>query len=100
VRLKAARGQIAPQGSPQILPPSGPSKSTIAGLGLDQSERRRGTLKSHGARDRGVFMQLEALFVVDVPDANGAGVHAECRASGMLYELADEDWEEPPLEGP
>ena len=94
VRLKAARGQIAPQGSLQIVPPSGPSKSTIAELRPDQQTNEE-VLKSHGARDRGVFMQLEALFVVDVPDANGAGVHAECRASGMLYELADEDWEEP-----
>ncbi|KAI0289449.1 hypothetical protein BC826DRAFT_914503 [Russula brevipes] len=98
VRLKAARGQIAPQGSPQILPPSGPSKSTITELKLD--EQTDEVLKAHGARDRGVFMQLEALFVVDVPDASGAGVHAECRASGMLYELADEDWEEPPLGEP
>ena len=95
VRLKAARGQIAPQGSPQILPPSGPSKSSIAELQQDQQTDQE-VLKAHGARDRGVFMQLEALFVVDVPDASGAGVHAECRASGMLYELADEDWEEPP----
>jgi len=94
VRLKAARGQIAPQGSPQIVPPSGPSKSTIAELGLDQQTDEE-VLKSHGARDRGVFMQLEALFVVDVVDASGTGVQAECRASGMLYELADEDWEEP-----
>ena len=94
VRLKAARGQIAPQGSLQIQPPSGPSKSTIAELRPDQQTNEE-VLKSHGARDRGVFMQLEALFVVDVPDSNGAGVHAECRASGMLYELADEDWEEP-----
>ena len=94
VRLKAARGQIAPQGSLQILPPSGPSKSTIAELRLDQQTNEE-VLKSHGARDRGVFMQLEALFVVDAPDADGTGVHAECRASGMLYELADEDWEEP-----
>ncbi|KAH9967236.1 hypothetical protein BC827DRAFT_1123410 [Russula dissimulans] len=94
VRLKAARGQIAPQGSLQILPPSGPSKSTIAELQLDQQTDEE-VLKSHGARDRGVFMQLEALFVVDVPDSSGAGVRAECRASGMLYELADEDWEEP-----
>jgi hypothetical protein len=99
VRLKAARGQIAPQGSPQIMAPSGPSKSTIAELGLDKQMDEE-VLKSHGARDRGVFMQLEALFVVDVPDANGgAGTHTECRASGMLYELADEDWEEPSLEG-
>ena len=98
VRLKAARGQIAPQGSPQILAPSGPSKSTIAELGLDKQTDEE-VLKSHGARDRGVFMQLEALFVVDVADANGTGTHTECRASGMLYELADEDWEEPSLEG-
>jgi hypothetical protein len=98
VRLKAARGQIAPQGSPQILPPSGPSKSTISELKLDQQTDE--VRKAHGARDRGVFMQLEALFVVDVPDASGAGVHAECRASGMLYELADEDWEELPLGEP
>ena len=94
VRLKAARGQIAPQGSPQILAPSGPSKSTIAELKLDKQPDEE-VLKSHGARDRGVFMQLEALFVVDVADASGTGVQAECRASGMLYELADEDWEEP-----
>ena len=96
VRLKAARGQIAPQGSPQILPPSGPSKTTIAQLGPDQQTDEE-VLKAQGARDRGVFMQLEALFVVDVPDATGAGVHAECRGSGMLYELADEDWEETQL---
>ncbi len=94
VRLKAARGQIAPQGSPQILSPSGPSNSTIAELGLDQQADEE-VLKSHGARDRGVFMQLEASFVVDVPDASGTEAHSECRASGMLYELADEDWEEP-----
>ncbi len=94
VRLKAARGQIAPKGSPQIPPPSGPSKSTIADLGPDLLTNEK-VIGSHGARDRGVFMQLSALFAVDVPDANGAGVHAECRASGMLYELADEDWEEP-----
>jgi hypothetical protein len=97
VRLKAARGQIAPQGSPQILPPSGPSKSTIKELGLDKQSDEE-VLKSHGARDRGVFMQLEAFFVVEVPDTNGSGTHTECRASGMLYELADEDWEESSLE--
>ena len=96
VRLKAARGQIAPDGSPQIVPPSGPSKSSIAQLGPEQQTDEE-VIKAQGARDRGVFMQLEALFVVEVPDANGAGVHAECRGSGMLYELADEDWEEPQL---
>lgn len=96
VRLKAARGQIAPLGSPQILAPSGPSKTSLAALTPEQLADTE-ILKAQGARDRGVFMQLEALFVVDVPDESGAGVHAECRGSGMLYELADEDWEEPPL---
>ncbi|KAI0272510.1 hypothetical protein BC834DRAFT_948875 [Gloeopeniophorella convolvens] len=94
VRLKAARGQIAPQGSAQILAPSGPSRTTIAEQGLADADAE--TLAAHGARDRGVFMRLEALFVVDVADPDGAGVRAECRASGMLYELADEDWVEPP----
>ena len=30
-----------------------------------------------GIKDNGVFIRLEALFVVDVPDTNGAGVHTE-----------------------
>ncbi|KAI9451685.1 hypothetical protein BJY52DRAFT_1125022 [Lactarius psammicola] len=96
VRLKAARGQIAPKGTPQILVPSGPSKTSIAAFTPDQLADQE-FMKAQGAPGRGVFMQLEALFVVDVPDASGAGLHAECRGSGMLYELADEDWEEPPL---
>ena len=37
-------------------------------------------------------------MVDDLPDANGAGVHTECRAGGMLYKLTGgEDWEEPLL---
>ena len=96
VRLKAARGQIAPMGTLQIFAPSGPSKTSIATFTPDQLADQE-FMKSQGAPGRGVFMQLEALFVVDVPDASGAGLHAECRGSGMLYELADEDWEEPPL---
>ncbi|KAH9004752.1 hypothetical protein EDB86DRAFT_3240635 [Lactarius hatsudake] len=94
VRLKAARGQIAPKGTPQIFAPSGPSETSIATFTPEQLADQE-FMKAQGAPGRGVFMQLEALFVVDVPDASGAGVHAECRGSGMLYELADEDWEEP-----
>lgn len=47
-----------------------------------------------GAKARGVFMKLDALFVVDVPQQDGSS-KKECRASGMLYELADADWEDP-----
>jgi hypothetical protein len=95
VRLKAARAQIAPAGTPQIFPASGPSQTTIETFTPEQLADEE-FLKIQGAPGRGVFMQLEALFVVDVPDESGAGVHAECRGSGMLYELADEDWKEPP----
>jgi hypothetical protein len=95
VRLKAARVQIAPKGTLQIFPASGPSETTIETFTPEQLSDPV-FLKEQGAARRGVFMQLEALFVVDVPDESGAGVHAECRGSGMLYELADEDWKEPP----
>ncbi|KAI0061011.1 hypothetical protein BV25DRAFT_1827254 [Artomyces pyxidatus] len=91
VRLKAARRQIAPHGAPNIYPPSGPSKATIQELGQPEDSEM---LSALGAMDRGVFMKLEALFVVDVPDDQGK-MHRECRASGMLYELADEGWEDP-----
>ena len=93
VRLKAMRAQINP--TPQILAASGPSETSIAAFTPEQLADEK-FLQVQGAKGRGVFMQLEALFVVDVPDPSGAGVHAECRGSGMLYELADEDWEESP----
>ena len=95
VRLKAARVQIAPKGNPHIFPASGPSESTIETFTPEQLTDAE-FLKEQGAARRGVFMQLVALFIVDVPDESGAGVRAECRGSGMLYELADEDWKEPP----
>ncbi|KAF8892256.1 hypothetical protein BD779DRAFT_1511858 [Infundibulicybe gibba] len=71
-----------------ILPPSGPGKSardTWIAQGRDPAEL--------GAGSRGVFMRLDGLFVVDALQPDG-GTRKECRASGMLYELADEDWEE------
>ncbi|KAA1470251.1 hypothetical protein DENSPDRAFT_817793 [Dentipellis sp. KUC8613] len=92
VRLKVARRQIAPDGAQNIYPASGPSRATIEELGQVEGGE---SVASLGALDRGVFMKLEALFVVDVPNVDGAGTTKECRASGMLYELADEGWEEP-----
>ncbi|EGN96813.1 hypothetical protein SERLA73DRAFT_75668 [Serpula lacrymans var. lacrymans S7.3] len=93
VRLKVARRQIAPDGAENIYPPAGPSKSSIeyqtrmALADPDSSE--------FDAGGRGLFMRLDGLFVVEVPRDNGLGSKKECRASGMLFELADEDWEEP-----
>ena len=42
-----------------------------------------------------MFMRIESIFVVEVPKSDGQhGSIKECRASGMIYELADIDWEE------
>ncbi|KAH9913925.1 uncharacterized protein B0H18DRAFT_1047122 [Fomitopsis serialis] len=74
VRLKLARCQFAPRGS---------GYAEVINEG------------SMGAGEKGLFMLLEGLFVVDVLREDGEGLTKECRASGQLYELADEDWEDP-----
>lgn len=93
IRLKVARSQIAPYGSENIYPPAGPSQKTI------EYNREQGFPDPAGpqfdASGRGVFMKLDALSVKEIPKANGVGVTASIEASGMLYELADEDWEDP-----
>jgi hypothetical protein len=40
-------------------------------------------------------MKLEGLFVVDVPKDDDSGTKKAARACGRLYELVDEDWEDP-----
>ncbi|KAG6335840.1 hypothetical protein ID866_3254 [Astraeus odoratus] len=97
VRLKLSRSQIAPQGAESILPPAGPSRKAIEYArslddGSDDSENIT------GAAARGVFMLIEGLYVADVPKVNGS-VGKECRATGMIYELVDEDWEEDTNQG-
>lgn len=90
VRLKVPRRCIAPNGAENILPPSGPGKSAydiFAKAGEDPAKL--------GAGSRGVFMRLDALFVVDTFQGDGIAPKKECRASGMLYELADIDWDDP-----
>lgn len=92
VRLKIPRRCIAPKGAENILPPSGPGTSAreiYVKSGQDPAELGAGT--------RGVFMRLEGLFVVDAVQEDGFTIKKECRASGMLYELADADWEDPNL---
>lgn len=62
---------------------------------------RRGYLTSEedlGAWNRSMFMRLDGLFVVeDTMRGEDGQVHVrrDCRASGMLYELADDDWDDP-----
>lgn len=80
VRLKPSRRQISPFGGPNILPPSGPSQSNPS--------------NGAGSIDRSIFMMLQSLFVADVVRENGV-IKKECRASGMLFELADEDYVDP-----
>ncbi|THH16972.1 hypothetical protein EW146_g3760 [Bondarzewia mesenterica] len=91
VRLKAARRQIAPQGAPDIYPPSPPSQETIAQLDPNGEHAP----EEYGARNRGVFMKIDGLFIVEIPREDGQGTYNECRASGMLYELADDTWKDP-----
>jgi Transcription-silencing protein Clr2 len=93
VRLKPSRQQLAPEGTEDIFPPSGPSKKTLADHLASQDPDPTADLTAGG---RGVFMRLEGLFVVDAVNEDGSGTRKECRACGMLYELADEDWEEDP----
>lgn len=87
LRLKIPRRCLAPGGAQNILAPSGPgpkTKETCANSGLDSAD--------FGAGTRGVFLRLDGLFTVDVQTSDGKIVK-ECRANGMLYELADADWE-------
>jgi len=87
VRLKVPRRCLAPYGSEDISPPAGPGKQAIEdykSTGRDVSEI--------GAGCRGVFMRIDALFVVEVMIEDNK--KKECRASGPLFELVDDDWDE------
>lgn len=95
VRLKMPRGCLAPRGAEHIYPPSGPGKSTLAML---RESGKDTNITKYGAGSRGVFMRLDGLFVVDAVRSDGFSTVKECRASGMLYELADIDWEESMLD--
>ncbi|KAK2463530.1 hypothetical protein APHAL10511_004281 [Amanita phalloides] len=89
IRLKVPRRCLAPKGADNVYPPSGPGKTAREmwiRQGRDPSEL--------GAGARGIFMRLDGLMVVDVTQPDGK-VKKECRACGMLYELADLDWEDP-----
>ncbi|KAI0642122.1 hypothetical protein C8Q79DRAFT_1113372 [Trametes meyenii] len=91
VRLKIARCQFAPKGTETIYPPAGPSASTLE-IMQGNPEVADADTQRLGASEKGLFLKLEGLFVVDVPNQDGLGFAKECRASGMVYELADDDW--------
>ncbi|KAI6164586.1 hypothetical protein EDD17DRAFT_1561350 [Pisolithus thermaeus] len=84
VRLKLSRGQVAPEGAENILPPAGPSRRAI--------EYARALDGSSGDCEEILGAAGRGLYVVDVPKVNGS-TGKECRATGTLYELVDEDWE-------
>ncbi|KAJ6518874.1 hypothetical protein C8R45DRAFT_8229 [Mycena sanguinolenta] len=86
VRLKVPRNCLAPMGAQHIFAPSGPGpRSKLL------AESRGGDPTPYGASSRGVFIKIDTIFLVE-----GSGKR-ECRVTGMLYELADFDWEDPNL---
>lgn len=90
VRLKLSRSQIAPKGTENILPPAGPSRKALEYTKtLNVTDDGEAVV---GAETRGVFMRVDGLYVAETVRANGTP-GKECRVTGMLYELVDEDWE-------
>ncbi|KAJ4463600.1 hypothetical protein C8J55DRAFT_553316 [Lentinula edodes] len=66
----------------------------IAAMQLQETNGDNLDAKEFGARSRGVFMRLDALFTVEV-DLGRRRKRNECRVSGTLYELADIEWVDP-----
>ena len=90
VRLKVPRRSLAPEGAANIFPPAGAGKRR-----LEECLSENKNPDEFTAGTRGVFMRLEGLFVVDVPRDDDSGTKKAARACGTLYELVDEDWEDP-----
>jgi hypothetical protein len=112
VRVKVPRGALAPNGAPNVYKPSGwgrANKDVASKLkaiqharieaGSDKGKGREGVLDSlevqetHSVGSRGIFMKVGGIFVVDVPKPD-SGRKKEGRICGMLYELAELDWDE------
>ena len=90
IRLKVPRRSLAPEGAANILPPAGPGKQR-----LEQCLSEKKDPAEFTAGTRGVFMRLDGLFAVEVPRDDGPGTKKAARACGMLYEIVDDDWEDP-----
>ncbi|KAF9477581.1 hypothetical protein BDN70DRAFT_880969 [Pholiota conissans] len=88
IRLKIPRRSLAPNGENNILPPSGPGKSSLETWITTSTDTT-----NLGAGMRGVFLRLDGILAVKVQ--TNSGLKTEARVCGMLYELADEDWVDP-----
>jgi hypothetical protein len=88
IRLKIPRRSLAPNGAQHILTPSGPGREE-----LEQWASERRDPAELGAGTRGLFLRLDGIVAVDVPNGSGA-TKKEARVCGMLYELAAEDWDD------
>ena len=90
IRLKVPRRSLAPEGAANIFPPASPGKKR-----LEQCLSDKRNPADFTAGTRGVFMRLDGLFAVEVPRDDGSGTKKAARACGMLYEVVEEDWEDP-----
>ncbi|KAL5512998.1 hypothetical protein ACEPAH_3396 [Sanghuangporus vaninii] len=105
VRLKLGRYEIAPDGTETIKKPSGAGRRTLSEVIQNGDTPRAGDADvlmeiqggedaaRLGASSRSVFLRIDGLFVVQVPTEDGLGRENQVRMCGMLYELADDDWE-------
>lgn len=83
-----AGGQVkAASNLPFTTSTSGPEPSQADVRMLDAEED-----DSEASSRRSLFMRIDGFFIVQVPSSNGE-MHNECRMCGMIYELADDDWE-------
>ncbi|KAI0348990.1 hypothetical protein OH77DRAFT_1526002 [Trametes cingulata] len=91
LHLKIAHCQFTSKGTDIIYPPASPSASTLEHIkGIP--EAAQADPQQLGSSKKGLFMRIEGLFLVDVPGPDGP--IRECKASGMAYELVDDDWQE------
>lgn len=90
IRLKVPRRSIAPEGAAHIYPPASAGKQR-----LEQCLSENRNPADFTAGTRGVFMRLDGLFAVEVPREDGSGTKKAARACGKLYEIVEEDWEDP-----
>ncbi|OCB85502.1 hypothetical protein A7U60_g7512 [Sanghuangporus baumii] len=105
VRLKLGRYEVAPEGTETIKKPSGAGRRTLSEVTQNGDIPRAGDADVQmeiqggedaarlGASSRSVFLRIDGLFVVQVPTEDGLGRENQVRMCGMLYELADDDWE-------
>jgi hypothetical protein len=93
VRLKPCRKEYAPSGGNNILEAAPPGKKAMAAIisrfGIVPKDKLQ---NEFGAGQRGLFLQIRSIFSIDPPPETKMA--SEMFLSGMLYELADEDWED------